>query len=107
VVNAAAAPAAPPVPAAPPAAAAAPNVTHSLAALANATETLPDKKPVAPAGPVDIAERQRKEPRLAVPAQQPVAKVEPKSEMGVDDQKAAAGDGSQRPQRWGFWRGNR
>jgi hypothetical protein len=107
-----------PVPAAPPVAhnnahpapAAQPqNVTvNSLSALATATEPAVDKKP-APA-PVETIDRQRKEPRLAAPAPQPVAaKPEPSAEefMAEEAQKTAAGDSSQRPQRWGFWRGNR
>jgi len=37
--------------------------------------------------------------------------MEPKPQeqelMADEAQKAVNGDGSQRPQRWGFWRGNR
>jgi hypothetical protein len=84
------------------------NVTvNSLSALANATE--PAEKKPAPT-PVETIDRQRKEPRLAAPAPQSVAsKPEPNGEefMAEEAQKTAAGDSSQRPQRWGFWRGNR
>jgi hypothetical protein len=60
----------------------------------------------------DHVDKQRKEPRLATPApQQPIAKSEAKPQdpsLSPDDpQRVMAGDGSQRPQRWGFWRGNR
>jgi hypothetical protein len=81
---------------------------NSLSALANATELSADKRPGSPV-PVDAIDRQRKEPRLAAPAPQPVVKTEPNSEEFSADEaeKAAAGDSSQRPQRWGFWRGNR
>jgi len=110
----AAAPAAAPVASAhAPSALAAPPVTTaptsqtnlpSLTALATATDPAPERKT---STPVETIDKQRKEPRLAAPAPQPVAKSEPKSqeaEMVADNQ---AGDGSQRPQRWGFWRGNR
>lgn len=104
----AAAPAA--VPAAPPVAGnshATPQA--SLTALATATESVNDKRPAASAT-VETVDKQRKEPRLAAPAPQPVAaKAEVSNEEFASDeaQKAAAGDPSQRPQRWGFWRGNR
>ena len=79
---------------------------NSLSALATATEPpATDKKPA----PVETMDRQRKEPRLATPAPQPVAKPEPNAEdlVAEEAQKTAAGDSGQRPQRWGFWRGNR
>lgn len=104
----AAAPAA--VPSAPPVAAnshATPQA--SLSALATATESVSEKRPTASAA-VETVDKQRKEPRLAAPAPQPVAaKAEVSNEEFAADeaQKAAAGDPSQRPQRWGFWRGNR
>jgi hypothetical protein len=80
--------------------------TNSLSALATATE--PTEKKPAPA-PSDASDKQRKEPRLAAPpAPQPISKPEPKSqEVQESMQQGAVGDGSQRPQRWGFWRGNR
>ena len=80
-------------------------VPGSLTALASATET--DKRP-APAPPEAI-DRQRREPRLATPTPVTVAKTEPNGEefTAEEAEKAAAGDSSQRPQRWGFWRGNR
>jgi hypothetical protein len=79
----------------------------SLSALANATESSADKRPGTPA-PVEAIDR-RKEPRLAAPASQPVGKTESNGEefSGEEGEKAVAGDASQRPQRWGFWRGNR
>ena len=79
----------------------------SLSALANATESSTEKRPGAPA-PVEAIDR-RKEPRLAAPAPQPVGKIESNGEefSGEEGEKAVAGDASQRPQRWGFWRGNR
>src|SRR5258708_7419922 len=58
------------------------------------------------APPVESPDKQRKEPRLAAPAQQAYSKSDLKpQEMPV--QEDIASDGSQRPQRWGFWRGNR
>ncbi|HTM52001.1 MAG TPA: hypothetical protein VL285_25075 [Bryobacteraceae bacterium] len=75
---------------------------NSLSALATATEPA-EKKPTE-------ADKQRKEPRLASPAPPPqnIVKSEPKSqESGDGMQQGIPGDGSQRPQRWGFWRGNR
>lgn len=81
----------------------------SLSALATATESVSEKRPAASAA-VETVDKQRKEPRLAAPAPQPVAaKAEVSNEEFASDeaQKAAAGDPSQRPQRWGFWRGNR
>ena len=83
-----------------------PQHVAGLSALANATEST-EKRPGAPAEV--IIDRQRKEPRLASPAPQPVAKSEPNGEefSAEEAEKAAAGDASQRPQRWGFWRGNR
>jgi hypothetical protein len=78
----------------------------SLTALATATEPATDRKPAAPH--VETIDKQRKEPRLAAPAPQPMAKSESKSpEAEMVEQNALAADGSQRPQRWGFWRGNR
>jgi hypothetical protein len=79
----------------------------SLSALANATESSTDKRPAAPA-PAEAIDR-RKEPRLAAPVPQPVGKTESNGEefSGEEGEKAVAGDASQRPQRWGFWRGNR
>jgi Meckel syndrome type 1 protein len=84
------------------------NVSSSLAALATATEPAVDKKPTV-AAVVEVGDKQRKEPRLATPAPQQATKLETKApELPQDDpQRAAAGDASQRPQRWGFWRGNR
>jgi hypothetical protein len=76
--------------------------------LATATEPTVDKKPTV-AAVVEVADKQRKEPRLATPVAQQATKLETKApELPQDDaQRAAAGDASQRPQRWGFWRGNR
>ncbi len=77
----------------------------SLSALASATEPA-EKKPAA--APVDSADRQRKEARLAAPPTQAASKPEPKpQELPETAQQGVAADGSQRPQRWGFWRGNR
>jgi hypothetical protein len=83
-------------------------VAGSLSALATATDTSADKRPTPPP-PAEMIDRQRREPRLAAPAPQAVAKTEPNGEefAGDEAEKAAAGDSSQRPQRWGFWRGNR
>ena len=119
-VSAPAAPApAPPVTAAPatPAPRPAPVVQtttttiNSLTALATATEPAVERKPAVAPPPADQGEKQRKEPRLASPAPQPIAKIEAKPQespmMNEDQQRMMAGDGSQRPQRWGFWRGNR
>jgi len=81
----------------------------SLSALATATESVSEKRPTASAA-VETIDKQRKEPRLAASAPQPVAvKAELSNEEFAADeaQKAANGDPSQRPQRWGFWRGNR
>jgi hypothetical protein len=85
-----------------------PQVAGSLSALATATDPSPDKRPAPPA-PAEAIDRQRREPRLAAPVPQPVAKTEANNgEFAADEaEKAAAGDSSQRPQRWGFWRGNR
>jgi hypothetical protein len=82
------------------------HVAGSLSALATVTDT--EKRPAAPA-PVETIDRQRREPRLAAPGPQPIVKTEPNNgEFSADEaEKAAAGDSSQRPQRWGFWRGNR
>src|SRR5262249_40002833 len=78
---------------------------NSLTALANATE-LTEKKPAA--APPDPPEKQRKEPRLATPVSHSVPRPEPKpQELPEATQQGIAMDGSQRPQRWGFWRGNR
>jgi hypothetical protein len=86
----------------------APNGINSLAALATATEP-PEKKPVS--APADALDKQRREPRLATPAPQLVSKPESKPQDGQEtmrqEAEGLAGDGSQRPQRWGFWRGNR
>jgi hypothetical protein len=82
------------------------HVAGSLSALATATDLSPDKR----TAPADAIDRQRREPRLAAPVPQAVAKTEPTNngEFTNDEaEKAAAGDSSQRPQRWGFWRGNR
>jgi hypothetical protein len=79
-----------------------------LAALATATEPAVEKKAGATAT-IDIADKQRKEPRLATTASQTSPKAESKAaETSPEEeaQQAAAGD-AQRPQRWGFWRGNR
>jgi hypothetical protein len=102
-----AAPAAPPRPLNQPQPASA---IHSLTALATATEPpVVERKPAAP--PADIADRQRKEPRLATspaPPQPTAIRPEPKpQEQETEGPRAVGGDGSQRPQRWGFWRGNR
>jgi hypothetical protein len=75
---------------------------NSLSALATATEPAEKK-------PTEI-DKQRKEPRLAAPPPQPqtIVKSEPKAqEPGDGMQQGIPGDGAQRPQRWGFWRGNR
>jgi hypothetical protein len=86
---------------------------HSLSALATATEPPVERKHsvVAQPAPDSGGERQRKEPRLAVPAPQSAVKNEIKpveQPLGANDAPSGmAGDGSQRPQRWGFWRGNR
>src|SRR4029453_9518250 len=84
---------------------------NSLTALATATEPA-EKRPAAI--PADALDKQRKEPRLAAPAPQSVSKPESKPQEGpetmpqeVMQEGGLAGDGSQRPQRWGFWRGNR
>ncbi len=78
---------------------------NSLSALASATEP-PEKKPAV--APVDSADKQRKEPRLAAVPPQAVSKPDGKpQELPETAQQGVAGDGSQRPQRWGFWRGNR
>ena len=78
---------------------------NSLSALATATEPA-EKKPAA--APVDAADKQRKEPRLAAPQPQAVSKPDLKpQELPETAQQGIAADGSQRPQRWGFWRGNR
>ena len=119
-VSAPAAPApAPPVTAAPVAPAPRPapvvqtttTTINSLTALATATEPAVERKPAVAPPPADQGEKQRKEPRLASPAPQPIAKIEAKPQespmMNEDQQRMMAGDGSQRPQRWGFWRGNR
>src|SRR5439155_25380076 len=80
-------------------------------ALAAATGPAVERKPAVAPPPADQGEKQRKEPRLASPAPQPIAKIEAKPQespmMNEDQQRMMAGDGSQRPQRWGFWRGNR
>src|SRR5207237_8720254 len=100
-----------PRPTAPPAQTA--TTINSLTALATATEPAVERKPAVVAPPsADHADRQRKEPRLANPAPQLIAKTdaqpqEAPSLVGEDQQRMMAGDGSQRPQRWGFWRGNR
>jgi len=93
-----------PAPAAP-----VPAAASSLSALATATEPVTERKT---AGTPDGAEKARKEPRLAAPpAPQQPARPEPtaqeQEQMGDEASRALAGDGSQRPQRWGFWRGNR
>jgi hypothetical protein len=85
---------------------------HSLTALATATEPAPAERKTPPPPPADISERQRKEPRLATTAAPPAARpAEPKPQEPEiapgDPSRAVAGDPSQRPQRWGFWRGNR
>jgi hypothetical protein len=84
---------------------------QSLSARATATE-LAEKKPASV--PADAAlDKQRKEPRLATPGPQSVSKPESKPQEETEAmrqeamQESIAGDGSQRPQRWGFWRGNR
>jgi len=78
---------------------------NSLSALATATEPA-EKKPAA--APVDSADKQRKEPRLAAPQPQAVSKPDLKpQELPETAQQGIGADGSQRPQRWGFWRGNR
>jgi hypothetical protein len=78
---------------------------NSLSALANATEP-PERKPAS--APADTADKQRKEPRLASPVSHNVPKPELKpQELTETTQQGVAADGSQRPQRWGFWRGNR
>lgn len=82
--------------------------SSSIAALATATELTSDKKPaMAPA--VEVADKQRKEPRLAATPAATAARIEtrPVDPVSEEAEKAAAGDASQRPQRWGFWRGNR
>jgi hypothetical protein len=84
---------------------------NSLQALATATEPAVERKPAA-ASTSDIADRQRKEPRLASPAPQPAARLEAKPQeqemLGDEAQQGTVnGDGGQRTQRWGFWRGNR
>jgi len=94
---------APVVPAAPVAATPQTNLP-SLTALATATEPAPERKVVTP---VETIDKQRKEPRLAAPVPQPVAKSEPKPQEAEMVAEQQAGDGSGRPQRWGFWRGNR
>ncbi len=92
---------------APPAVPVAPAAASSLSALANATE--PSVKPTAPSESTD---KGRKEPRLAAPpAPQQPARPEPTAEeqeqnANESSHGAMAADG-QRPQRWGFWRGNR
>jgi hypothetical protein len=104
-----------PAPSAPPVAnnshptpSAQPQAAGSLSALATATDPSPDKRSASPT-PAEAIDRQRREPRLAAPVPQPVAKTDANSgEFAADEaEKAAAGDSSQRPQRWGFWRGNR
>ena len=83
---------------------------NSLSALATATEQ-PEKKPASP--PAEALDKQRKEPRLAAPTPPSVSKPEAKPQEALEAmrqeamQEGVAGDGSQRPQRWGFWRGNR
>jgi hypothetical protein len=92
-----------PVPATPAPSAPPQHGAGSLSALATVTDA--DKR--APA-PVEAIDRQRREPRLAAPVPQSVGKTEPvNGEFADEAEKAAAGDSSQRPQRWGFWRGNR
>jgi len=101
----------PPAPvAAPPMAVATPAAPAptSLSALANATEPATERKPAGTA-PSESADKSRKEPRLATPpAPQPARteSAEQEQEHRGDESGAMAGDG-QRPQRWGFWRGNR
>ena len=99
-----------PAPSPTPIAAAPPGATHSLTALVTATEPPAERKPALVPSPAD-GDKQRKEPRLAAAsAPQPMAKTESnpqEQELADDEQRVMAGDGSQRPQRWGFWRGNR
>jgi hypothetical protein len=86
-----------------------PVAANSLAALVTATDPA-EKKSATAVATVETADKQRKEPRLATNAQPtPISKSEGKApEPMLDDaQKSAVGDTSQRPQRWGFWRGNR
>ena len=67
-----------------------------------------EKKSVAP-GPVGAVESHVGDSRLANPTPQPVSKSESSGSNGVateEEQKTSDGD-AQRPQRWGFWRGNR
>jgi hypothetical protein len=94
-----------PVPATPAPSAPPQHAAGSLSALATVTDA--DKRAPAPA-PVEAIDRQRREPRLAAPVPQSVGKTEPvNGEFADEAEKTAAGDSSQRPQRWGFWRGNR
>lgn len=96
--------AAPPAATATPAPASQPSAASSLAALATATE--PVNPPVA-----STEKRERKEPRLATVVAQPVVESESRPDLKSQEtipeeaQKSVGPDG--RPQRWGFWRGNR
>ncbi len=95
--------------------ASAPPVAAAAVQATPAVEAKPNSH-IAPAVPV---EDKRKEPRVVAPAQMPKpveSKVEEKQEERDDVKPVPAGAGAasgaaansgDRPQRWGFWRGNR